>query len=51
MLKEYLWEMVKMSPLQSYTLEIVEENAEAESEDGDFRARQILNDILYGLPV
>lgn len=23
----------------------------AESEDGDFRARQILNDILYGLPV
>jgi len=28
LLKEYLWEMVKMSPLQSYTLEIVQENAE-----------------------
>jgi predicted NBD/HSP70 family sugar kinase len=28
LLKEYLWEMVKMSPLQSYTLEVVQENAE-----------------------
>jgi predicted NBD/HSP70 family sugar kinase len=27
-LKEHLWEMVKMSPLQSYTLEVIEENAE-----------------------
>jgi glucokinase len=28
LLKQYLWEMVKMSPLQSYTLEIVPENPE-----------------------
>jgi predicted NBD/HSP70 family sugar kinase len=28
LLKEYLWEMVKMSPLQSYTLEVVQENSE-----------------------
>jgi glucokinase len=28
LLKEYLWEMVKMSPLQSYTLEVIPENAE-----------------------
>jgi glucokinase len=28
LLKEYLWEMVKMSPLQSYTLEIIQENSE-----------------------
>jgi len=27
-LKEYLWEMVKMSPLQSYTLEVIPENSE-----------------------
>jgi glucokinase len=27
-LKEYLWEMVKMSPLQSYTLEVIEEDAQ-----------------------
>ena len=27
-LKEYLWEMVKMSPLQSYSLEIVSQTAE-----------------------
>jgi predicted NBD/HSP70 family sugar kinase len=27
-LKEYLWRMVKMSPLQSYTLEIVPESRE-----------------------
>ncbi len=28
LLKQYLWEMVKMSPLQSYTLEVVQENPE-----------------------
>jgi glucokinase len=28
LLKQHLWEMVKMSPLQSYTLEVVEENSE-----------------------
>jgi glucokinase len=28
LLKEYLWEMVKMSPLQSYTLEVIEENSQ-----------------------
>ena len=28
LLKEYLWEMVKMSPLQSYTLEVVQEDSE-----------------------
>ncbi len=28
LLKEYLWQMVKMSPLQSYGLEIVPENSE-----------------------
>ena len=28
LLKEYLWEMVKMSPLQSYTLEVIPEDAE-----------------------
>jgi predicted NBD/HSP70 family sugar kinase len=28
LLKEYLWQMVKMSPLQSYALEIVPENSE-----------------------
>ncbi len=28
LLKQYLWEMVKMSPLQSYTLEVVQENSE-----------------------
>ena len=28
LLKQYLWEMVKMSPLQSYTLELVEESSE-----------------------
>jgi hypothetical protein len=28
LLKEYLWQMVKMSPLQSYALEIVPENNE-----------------------
>jgi glucokinase len=28
LLKQYLWEMVKMSPLQSYTLEVVPENSE-----------------------
>jgi predicted NBD/HSP70 family sugar kinase len=27
-LKEFLWEMVKMSPLQSYTLEVIQENSE-----------------------
>ena len=27
-LKQHLWEMVKMSPLQSYTLEVVQENSE-----------------------
>jgi glucokinase len=27
-LKQHLWEMVKMSPLQSYTLEVVPENSE-----------------------
>lgn len=27
-LKQYLWEMVKMSPLQSYTLEVIPEDAE-----------------------
>jgi glucokinase len=28
LLKEYLWQMVKMSPLQSYALEVVPENSE-----------------------
>ncbi len=28
LLKEYLWEQVKMSPLQSYTLEVIQENSE-----------------------
>jgi glucokinase len=28
LLKEYLWEMVKMSPMQSYTLEVIPENSE-----------------------
>ena len=28
LLKQHLWEMVKMSPLQSYTLEVVQENSE-----------------------
>jgi len=28
LLKQYLWETVKMSPLQSYTLEVVPENSE-----------------------
>jgi len=28
LLKEYLWQMVKMSPLQSYSLEVVPENSE-----------------------
>jgi glucokinase len=28
LLKEYLWQMVKMSPLQSYALEVIPENSE-----------------------
>lgn len=28
LLKQYIWEMVKMSPLQSYTLEVVQEDSE-----------------------
>ena len=28
LLKEYLWQMVKMSPLQSYSLEVVPDNPE-----------------------
>jgi hypothetical protein len=27
LLKEYLWEMVKMSPLQSYSLEVIDQTS------------------------
>jgi predicted NBD/HSP70 family sugar kinase len=42
-LKEYLWEMVKMSPLQSYTLEVVEENAELAIIGAGAAAAHVLN--------
>jgi hypothetical protein len=28
LLKEYLWEMVKMSPLQSYSVEVIHQTSE-----------------------
>ncbi len=43
LLKEYLWEMVKMSPLQSYTLEVVEENAELAIIGAGAAAAQVRN--------
>jgi len=42
-LKEYLWEMVKMSPLQSYTLELVQEDSELAIIGAGAAAGHVLN--------